>query len=179
LRVPTTARIGDEGADRSTRYTASIALRVLHQRKRMMNFRYFDSAPGIVTRASFFSMDETISLLQRSFSASGLRQFAMIDFDKGAALSGAPLPSTKLLMFGDPFTGIPLVLQNRAIAMDLPLKLLVWEDERGLVQVSIQEPAWMLARYGIPESFRTTFSGLAGHVDVALTPSLGHERGLE
>jgi uncharacterized protein (DUF302 family) len=173
------ARIEDEGADRSSRSLELIAFRSARQRSSFMNFNYFDSAPGIVTRASFFSMDETISLLQRSFSASGLRQFAMIDFDKGAALSGAPLPSTKLLMFGDPFTGIPLVLQNRAIAMDLPLKLLVWEDERGLVQVSIQEPAWMLARYGIPESFRPAFSGLAGHVDVALAPHLAHERGLE
>ena len=93
-------------------------------------------ANGIITRPSIHSVDETVARLQAALEARGVKIFTIVDHSGEAAKANLHMPATKLLIFGNPASGTPLMLSAPSTAIDLPLKILVAEDAGGRVQVS-------------------------------------------
>jgi uncharacterized protein (DUF302 family) len=105
---------------------------------------------GIVTIPSNHSVDDTVNKLKGILQAKGVTLFAMIDHSGEAAKAGLKMPPTKLLIFGNPKGGTPLMLASPSVAIDLPLKILVAEDSRGKVWISYNSPEYLQERYGLP-----------------------------
>jgi uncharacterized protein (DUF302 family) len=106
---------------------------------------------GIISRPSNHSVDETVSRLQAILQAKAVILFAMVDHSGEAAKVGLKMPPTKLLIFGNPSAGTPLMLATPSIAIDLPLKILISEDANGKVWVSYNSPTYLRERHGLPE----------------------------
>ena len=106
---------------------------------------------GVVDRPSRHSVDETVRRFKDILSARGITLFAVVDHAGEAAKVGMPLPPTQLLVFGKPEAGTPLMQARPRVALDLPLKALVWEDSQGRVWVSTNTPAYLQERYELPE----------------------------
>jgi uncharacterized protein (DUF302 family) len=81
----------------------------------------------------------------------GIQLFALVDHSGEAEKVGLQMPPTKLAIFGSPKAGTPLMLATPSIAIDLPLKLLIWEDKSGSVWISYNAPAYLMARHGLPQ----------------------------
>jgi len=111
-----------------------------------------DRGSGIITLPSQHSVDQTLEKLQALLRAKGVTLFALVDHSGEAAKVGMKLPPTKLVMFGNPKAGTPLMLAAPSVAIDLPLKLLVWEDAQGKVWLSYNSPAYLQQRHGVPEA---------------------------
>ena len=109
------------------------------------------SGKGIIDKASTHSVDETVEKLKGMLQAKGVALFALVDHSGEAAKVGMKMPPTKLLIFGNPKAGTPLMLAAPSSAIDLPLKILVWEDAQGKVWVSYNSPQYLQQRHGIPE----------------------------
>jgi uncharacterized protein (DUF302 family) len=105
---------------------------------------------GIVDKPSNHSVDETVEKLKDILQSKGVTLFAMIDHSGEAAKVGMKMRPTKLLIFGNPKGGTPLMLSAPRTAIDLPLKILVWEDGEGKVWVSSNSPAYLQKRHGFP-----------------------------
>ena len=105
---------------------------------------------GIVTIPSNHSVDETVDKLKNILQSKEITLFALIDHSGEAAKVGMKMPPTKLLIFGNPKGGTPLMLANPSIALDLPLKILVAEDAQGKVWLSYNGPEYLRERYGLP-----------------------------
>ena len=105
---------------------------------------------GIQSVASAHSVDETVARFQNLLNAKGIMIFALVDHSGEAAKAGMQMPNTKLLIFGNPRAGTPLMLAAPSAAIDLPLKILVAEDAAGRVLVSFNDPAWLAQRHGFP-----------------------------
>ncbi|HEY1809538.1 MAG TPA: DUF302 domain-containing protein [Acidobacteriaceae bacterium] len=106
---------------------------------------------GIVTRSSPFSVHDTIGRLQKAFASKGVRLFALVDHSGEAKKVGLDMPPTQLLIFGNPVAGTPVMLAAPSAALDLPLKILVWQDPAGAVQISWNSPAWLQQRHSLPD----------------------------
>ena len=106
---------------------------------------------GIINKPSNHSVDETVDRLKNSLQAKGVTLFAMIDHSGEAEKVGMKMHPTKLLVFGSPKAGTPLMLAAPSIAIDLPLKILVWEDPQGKAWVSYNSPDYLKARHGLPQ----------------------------
>jgi uncharacterized protein (DUF302 family)/uncharacterized membrane protein YidH (DUF202 family) len=109
-----------------------------------------NSENGIVTIASHQSVDQTVQKLEGILQAKGVKLFALVDHSGEAEKAGMHMRPTKLLIFGNPKAGTPLMIASPSIAIDLPLKILVWEDADGKVQVSYNSAAYLQARHGLP-----------------------------
>ena len=105
---------------------------------------------GIQSFPGVHTVDETVARLLDIFKAKGITVFALIDHSGEAAKAGMAMPNTKLLIFGNPRAGTPLMLAAPSTAIDLPLKILVSEDGAGRVSVSFNDPAWLQQRHGFP-----------------------------
>jgi uncharacterized protein (DUF302 family)/uncharacterized membrane protein YidH (DUF202 family) len=105
---------------------------------------------GILTKQSNHSVDETLKNLQRALEAKGVTVFAVVDHSGEAEKVGLKMRPTKLVVFGGPKAGTPLMLAAPSIAIDLPLKILVSEDEQGKVWVSYNSPNYLMQRHGVP-----------------------------
>jgi uncharacterized protein (DUF302 family) len=105
---------------------------------------------GMVTLACRESVDATVAELQIMLQAKGVKLFALIDHSGEAEQAGMKMPPTRLLIFGNPKAGTPLMLAAPSIAIDLPLKLLVWEDGQGKAWISYNAPDYLAARHGLP-----------------------------
>jgi len=105
---------------------------------------------GIVSKPSRHSVDETVAKLRGILQAKGVALFAVIDHSGEAEKVGMKMKPTKLLIFGNPKAGTPLMLAAPSAAIDLPLKVLVWEDEKGQVWVSYNSPEYLQRRHGFP-----------------------------
>src|SRR6202790_2757216 len=110
-----------------------------------------NSENGIVTIPSHQSVDQTVQRLEGILQAKGVKLFALIDHSGEAEKAGMQMPPTKLLVFGSPKAGTPLMIASPSIAIDLPLKILVWEDAEGKVQISYNSPGYLQARHGLPQ----------------------------
>jgi len=106
---------------------------------------------GIINKPSNHSVDETVAKLQKILQARGVALFALIDHSGEAEKVGLKMRPTKLLIFGSPKAGTPLMLASPSSAIDLPLKILVWEDAQGKVWVSFNSPAYLQERHGFPQ----------------------------
>jgi uncharacterized protein (DUF302 family) len=107
---------------------------------------------GIVDRSSNHSVDETVVRLKKLLQDKNVTLFALIDHSGEAEKAGMKMRPTKLLIFGNPKAGTPLMLAAPSSALDLPLKILVWEDAERKVWVSYNSPAYLKERHGLPEA---------------------------
>ncbi len=105
---------------------------------------------GIVSQQSQHSVDETVMRLENLLEAKGVKLFALIDHSGEAEKAGMKMPPTKLLIFGNPAAGTPVMLAAPSIAIDLPLKILVSEDSEGAVWLSWNSPEYLQQRHGVP-----------------------------
>ena len=105
---------------------------------------------GIVSKLSHHSVDQTVEKLQQILQANGVKLFALVDHSGDAERAGMHLRPTKLLIFGNPKAGTPLMIAAPGIAIDLPLKILVSEDLAGQVWISYNSPAYLQARHQVP-----------------------------
>lgn len=104
---------------------------------------------GIINRRSRRSLADTVTHLTEAIEAAGARLFADIDQSAEAASAGLSLRPTRLLIFGNPASGTPVMQQVPLAALDLPLKILVWADDVGVVWMTYLSPQWLSARYGL------------------------------
>jgi uncharacterized protein (DUF302 family) len=105
---------------------------------------------GIVRKPSSHSVDETVGRLRAILQSKGVTLFAVVDHSGEAERAGLKMPNTKLLIFGSPKAGTPLMLASPSVAIDLPLKILVSEDEQGKAWVSYNSPEYLGQRHGLP-----------------------------
>ena len=106
---------------------------------------------GIVSIPSIHSVEQTVQKLEQMLAAKGVKLFALIDHSGEAEQAGMRMPPTKLLIFGNPQAGTPLMLASPSSAIDLPLKILVWEDSDRKCRVSYNSPAYLQGRHNLPE----------------------------
>jgi len=105
---------------------------------------------GIVDKPGNHSVDEIVEKLKQILQSKGVTLFATVDHSGEAAKVGMKMPPTKLLIFGSPKAGTPLMLAAPSVAIDFPLKILIWEDAQGKVWVSYNSPSYLQQRHGIP-----------------------------
>jgi uncharacterized protein (DUF302 family) len=109
------------------------------------------TANGIIDKPGNHSVDETAEKLQAILRAKGIALFALVDHSGEAAKAGMKMRPTKLLIFGNPKAGTPLMQASPSIAIDLPLKILIWQDAAGKVWVSYNSPTYLRERHNLPE----------------------------
>jgi uncharacterized protein (DUF302 family) len=107
---------------------------------------------GIVTIPGKRSVDETVDKLKGILQSKGIALFALVDHSGEAAKVGLIMPATKLLIFGNPKGGTPLMLAAPSIAIDLPLKVLIAEDAQGKVSISYNSPEYLKQRHDLPDN---------------------------
>jgi uncharacterized protein (DUF302 family) len=103
---------------------------------------------GVIQRPSPFPVDETVERLTLAIDAAGAKLFTVIDHSGEAEAAGMSLRDTKLLIFGSPVGGTPIMDASPLAALDLPLKILVWDDA-GQTWMTFLSPDWLAARHGI------------------------------
>lgn len=127
---------------------------------------------GIVTMASpHDSVTETLERLRNVVRERGLKEFALVDHGGAAERAGLTMQEAKLLIFGSPKAGTPLMGAFPLLALDLPLKVLIWRDRDGKVLVSYNATSYLAGRHGIP---RDLVGNIAG-IDALVQGALGEE----
>jgi uncharacterized protein (DUF302 family) len=106
---------------------------------------------GLVDRPSNHTVDETVDRVKDILQSKGVTLFALIDHSGEAEKMGLKMPPTKLLIFGNPKAGTPLMLASPRSAIDLPLKILIWKDAQGKVWVTYNSPVYLQERHRLPE----------------------------
>jgi uncharacterized protein (DUF302 family) len=117
---------------------------------------------GLVHLASWHSVDETMQRLESLLREKGVTVFARVDHSGEAAKAGLTMRPTKLLIFGNPKGGTPLMQAAPTVAIDLPLKALFWEDAEGKVWLSYNDPAYLQHRHGVPAELVPNIAGMNG-----------------
>jgi uncharacterized protein (DUF302 family) len=107
------------------------------------------SDDGLVTLRSAHSVPETIDRLVSTVTSRGMTVFAQIDHAANAAQVGMELRPTRLLIFGNPVGGTPLMQDRQTAGIDLPLRALAWEDASAAVWLTYEDPRWLAARHGL------------------------------
>ena len=104
---------------------------------------------GLGTQRSTHHVTQTTDRLESVLRAEGMKIFARIDHSAGAQSMGVALPPTNLLVFGNPKIGTQLLIGNRMVGIDLPLKALIWEDVDANVWLAYNDPAYIARRFDI------------------------------
>jgi uncharacterized protein (DUF302 family) len=115
---------------------------------------------GMIHLSSAHTVLETLSRLEKIVQAKGLTIFAQIDHSGEAAKAGLTMQPTKLLLFGNAKSGTPLMVASPSIAIDLPLKALVWQDEDDHVWLSYNSPEYLKERHKIPDNLLQNIAGI-------------------
>jgi len=110
------------------------------------------SDSGIINERSQYSVEQTVERLTALLHAKGITLFALVDHSGEAAKIGMTMPPTKLLIVGNPKAGTPLMLAAPSVAIDLPLKILVWEDPQGRAWLSYNSSTYLKERHGLPQA---------------------------
>ncbi len=117
---------------------------------------------GLITIRSRNSVKVTVDRLEARLKPGGITVFARIDHGAGATSAGMPLRPTELLIFGNPKAGTPLMQANQTIGIDLPLKVLVWEDAGGGVWITYNDPTWLAQRHKLGDNAAEAVEAMAG-----------------
>jgi len=112
------------------------------------------SVEGLVTVRSQHGPEETMNRLGAAVRAKSMTVFAQIDHAAGAEAVGLPLRPTEVLVFGNARSGTPLMQSSQTMGIDLPLKLLVWQDDAGATWLSYNDPDWLARRHGLDDQSR-------------------------
>jgi uncharacterized protein (DUF302 family) len=115
---------------------------------------------GLEQISSPHSVDETVKRFQSVLAGKELQVFALVDHSGEAAKVGLKLRPTKLLIFGSPKAGTPLMVAAPTLAIDLPLKALVWQDDDGKVWITYNSPEYLQERHGIPVDLVKNIAGV-------------------
>ena len=116
---------------------------------------------GIKILTSHHSVDETVARLEALLKEKGVKLFCLVDHSGEAHAAGLTMPNTKLLIFGNPKAGTPLMLAAPSTALDLPLKILVAETSDGTVQLSWNDPSWLQSRHGFLAELQANLAAAA------------------
>src|SRR5215475_9829477 len=125
---------------------------------------------SIVTKRSGKSVGETVDRLKDVLETRGFTLFRVIDHSGTAEQVGVQMPDSKLVMFGNPAKGAAVMLAAPLAALDLPLRVLVWEDAKGVVSVSYNSPGFMAERYRLDGALRAPFDAIESIVEAVLGP---------
>jgi uncharacterized protein (DUF302 family) len=128
-----------------------------------------DPVEGVVTIPSPYSVDVTVDRIEAALRERGLTLFVLVNHSGEAARVGLSMRPTKLLIFGSPAAGTPLMVASPLLALDLPLKALVWQDDSGQVLVSYNSTAYLAARHHLPDTLLPNIAG----IDALLVHALG------
>jgi uncharacterized protein (DUF302 family) len=113
---------------------------------------------GIIDTPSNHSVDQTVERFRNILQTKGVTLFAQIDHSGEAKKAGMKMPPTKLLIFGSPKAGTLVMLAAPSVAIDLPLKVLIWEDKLGKVWISYNSTAYLQERHSIPPELLNTIA---------------------
>jgi uncharacterized protein (DUF302 family) len=125
---------------------------------------------GIVDLPSSHSVEETVARLLDILRTRGLTIFALVDHSGEAEKVGLHMPPTKLLIFGSAKAGTPLMLAAPSVAIDLPLKILVWQDAKGATWVSYNTPEYLGERHGFPDVLTSNIAAVSALATAAASP---------
>jgi uncharacterized protein (DUF302 family) len=114
---------------------------------------------GMVHLRSAYSVPETMTRLEALVAARGMKILARIDHSGDAAKVGIEMQPAQLLIFGNPKAGTPPMVAAPTLALDLPLKALVWEEFEGRVWLSFNSPEYLKQRHNVPESLISNIAG--------------------
>ena len=117
------------------------------------------SGNGMIRIASRYPADETVRRLQDAIVAKGMQIFTVIDHSGEAEKVGLSMPATKVIVFGSPKGGTPLMVAAPSLAIDLPLKALVAEEAEGKVSVTYNDPECLQKRHGVPADLIRNLAG--------------------
>jgi uncharacterized protein (DUF302 family) len=129
----------------------------------------FDTDHGMVHLRSARSVPETLARLKELVQARGISVVAEIDHSGAAAQVGLTMRPTELLIFGNAKAGTPLMIACPTLALDLPLKALIWQDSEGQAWLSFNSPAYLQQRHGIPAELMPNISGIQGLAEEAVS----------
>jgi uncharacterized protein (DUF302 family) len=119
------------------------------------------AADGLTTIPSSYGPKDTTDRLEAEIKARGMTLFARVDHAAGAAEVGLSLRPTEVLIFGNAKGGTPLMQSNQTIGIDLPLKVLVWQDASGKTWISYNDPSWLAKRHGLGTEVDPTVKAMA------------------
>jgi uncharacterized protein (DUF302 family) len=120
---------------------------------------------GLVTIESAHPFAATLERLQAQLRAKGVTVFAQFDHAAGAAEAGLALRPTTVVVFGNPAAGTRLMQESQLAGIDLPLRVLVWQDADGQVRLSWNDTGWIAARHGLGAASAPVVSAMAGMVE--------------
>lgn len=115
---------------------------------------------GLANLTCPYTVDDAVKRLQSLVEAQGLTLFCIVDHSGAAEKAGLKMPPTQVVLFGSPKAGTPLMLASPSLAIDLPLKALIWEDRDGKVWVSYNSPAYLQQRHNIPGELLKNIAGI-------------------
>ncbi len=127
------------------------------------------AAQGLTTIPSSYGPKDTMDRLEAEVRTKGMTVFARIDHAAGATAAGLSLRPTEVLIFGNAKAGTPLMLSVQTIAIDLPLKALVWQDASGDTWLSYNDPAWLAQRHELSAETEVTVGMLTAALDAVAT----------
>lgn len=127
-----------------------------------------DAPDGIISKASKYSVPETLHRLETILTEKGIKVFARVDHSGEAEKAGLKMPPTELLIFGNPKGGTPVMLAAPTSAIDLPLKALAWQDASGQVWLSYNDPVYIQRRFGLSADVMRPLAGLGVVIEQAL-----------
>jgi uncharacterized protein (DUF302 family) len=128
-----------------------------------------DVEHGIVTVTGSGSVTETLDRLEQLARSKGMTIFARIDFSGDAAAVGMKLRAMQLLILGNPKGGTPLMQATAVAGLDLPLKVLAWQDDMGACRLSFNHPEYLQQRHGFPAALMANIAGLGALIEAAAT----------
>ena len=114
---------------------------------------------GLIRVASRYSVKETVGRLEAVFGEKGIKVFAVIDHSGEAGKAGLKMLPTKVIIFGSPKAGTPLMVAAPSLAIDLPMKALVAEDAQGKVWLTYNSPEYLQERHGVPADLIKNLAG--------------------
>ena len=123
---------------------------------------------GIISKASKYSVAETLDRVEAVLRGKAITVFARVDHSGEAEKVGLKMRPTQLLIFGNPKGGTPVMVAAPLAAIDLPLKALAWQDDDGKVWLSYNDPEYLRKRFGLTEEEIKTIAGIGGVIEQGL-----------
>lgn len=124
---------------------------------------------GLITVSSIYPVKETTDRFIETITTKGLTVFARIDHAANATKQGLTLRPTELVIFGNPKAGTPLMQDNQTSGIDLPLKVLIWEDENGKVWLTYNDTQWIASRHSLSDKTSTVIKTMAEGIKAITT----------
>ena len=134
---------------------------------------YANADEGLISKKSNYSVKETLDRLAAALEKKGIKVVARINHGANAKKVDMNLRATELLIFGNPKLGTPLLNSNQTVGIDLPMKALAWEDEKGQVWLTYNDPAYITSRHGISDKDEVK-NKMAGALDKLTSAATGN-----